>query len=221
MSARSTPAWRKTASTAVSEPARAAVCDPAALLPALERPLFIARIGFSRASRRASRANLRGLPNDSRYIKTRSVLGVVLPPLEQIVGRDVRLVSDRDEGRDADASRLCPFEQRQPECPGLRGEADAPGGECPRGERRVHRHGRRRDAQAVRPDEARAVRAHECEQLFLARATLRSGLGEPGRDHAERARAAPQRRLGGVEDAVARQADHARSIGSGMSSIAV
>ena len=55
VSARSTPAWRNTASTAVSDPARAAVCDPAAFRPARERPLFIARIGFSRASRRASR----------------------------------------------------------------------------------------------------------------------------------------------------------------------
>ena len=60
-----TPACRKRASTAVSEPASAAVCDPAAALPDAERPLFIARIGFLRESRRAIRANLAGLPNDS------------------------------------------------------------------------------------------------------------------------------------------------------------
>ena len=135
--------------------------------------------------------------------------GVVLPPLEQVVGRDVRLVADRDEGRDADASFLGPFEQRQPERARLRREADAAGGECARGEGRVHGHGRRRDAEAVGADEARAVRPHECEQLLLARTTLHSGLGESGGDHAERARAAPKRRLGGVEDAVAGQADHA------------
>ena len=61
-----TPAWRKTASTAVIEPASAAVCDPAARCPAPVRPPFIARIGFLRATRRASRPNLRGFPNDSR-----------------------------------------------------------------------------------------------------------------------------------------------------------
>ena len=53
------------------------------------------------------------------------------------------------------------------------------------------------------------MRPHEREQLFLAGTTLHSGLGESGGNHAQRARAAPKRRLGGVEDAVARQADHA------------
>ncbi len=66
MPARITPAWWKSASTAASEPASAAVCEPAACCPVVVVPLFIARIGFLRASRRAMRANLRGLPNDSR-----------------------------------------------------------------------------------------------------------------------------------------------------------
>jgi len=64
--ARMTPAWWKSASTASSEPASAAVCEPAAFAPARVRPPFMARIGFVRATRRARRANLRGLPNDSR-----------------------------------------------------------------------------------------------------------------------------------------------------------
>ncbi len=64
--ARITPAWWKSASTAASEPASAAVCEAVARWPARVVPLFIARIGFLRASRRAMRANLRGLPNDSR-----------------------------------------------------------------------------------------------------------------------------------------------------------
>ena len=64
--ARSTPAWWKSASTACSEPASAAVWEPAARAPALDVPLFIARIGFLRATRRAIRPNRRGLPNDSR-----------------------------------------------------------------------------------------------------------------------------------------------------------
>ena len=64
--ARITPAWRKSASTATSEPASAAVCEPAARLPARVLPPFSARIGLRRASRRAMRENARGLPNDSR-----------------------------------------------------------------------------------------------------------------------------------------------------------
>ena len=43
------------------------------------------------------------------------------------------------------------------------------------------------DAEAVRADQPRAVRAHEREQLLLALAALGAGLGEAGRDHAERA----------------------------------
>ena len=63
---RITPAWWKSASTAASELVSAAVCDPAAFAPADVRPLLSARIGFERETRRAMRANLRGLPNDSR-----------------------------------------------------------------------------------------------------------------------------------------------------------
>jgi hypothetical protein len=66
LSARITPAWWKSASTAASELVSAAVCDPAAFAPADVRPVFSARIGFERETRRAMRANLRGLPNDSR-----------------------------------------------------------------------------------------------------------------------------------------------------------
>jgi hypothetical protein len=60
-----TPAWRKSASAAASEPASAAVCELAARWPLFERPLLSARIGFRRATLRAMRANRRGLPNDS------------------------------------------------------------------------------------------------------------------------------------------------------------
>ena len=64
-SARMTPAWWKSASTAASEPARAAVWELAARAPAPVVPLLTARIGFVRATRRASVPNLRGLPKDS------------------------------------------------------------------------------------------------------------------------------------------------------------
>ena len=64
--ARMTPACANSASTAASEPARAAVWELAARAPALVVPLFIARIGFFRATRRAIRPNRNGFPNDSR-----------------------------------------------------------------------------------------------------------------------------------------------------------
>ncbi len=65
--ARITPACRNSASTVASEPETSApVCDPAARAPAVPRALLTATIGLVRDSRRATRANVRGLPNDSR-----------------------------------------------------------------------------------------------------------------------------------------------------------
>ena len=68
-----TPAWRNSALTTTSEVAVAAVCDAAAREPALDRPDFTATIGLSWLTRRAIRANLRGFPNDSRYMRITSV----------------------------------------------------------------------------------------------------------------------------------------------------
>ena len=59
------------------------------------------------------------------------------------------------------------------------------------------------------PDEARAVGAHERQQLLLARDALGPGLGEARRDDAERARPRAQRFLGGGEHELAGKADHA------------
>ncbi len=66
VSTRTTPACRNSASVATSDDASAAVWDAAARVPARDRPLLTARIGLLRPIRRASRANLRGFPNDSR-----------------------------------------------------------------------------------------------------------------------------------------------------------
>ena len=64
------------------------------------------------------------------------------------------------------------------------------------------------DTEAVRADEPSAVRTNECEQPLLSVASLRTGLGEPGGDHAERrglrdASAAPA----ASSDLLARKAD--------------
>ena len=60
---------------------------------------------------------------------------VVLPPLEQVVGRDVGLVADRDEGGEAEPARLGRLEQREPERAALGGEADVAAA-APSGRRR-------------------------------------------------------------------------------------
>src|SRR5207237_1629654 len=64
------------------------------------------------------------------------------------------------------------------------------------------------DSGAVRRETAPAVGAHETEQPLLALDPLGPGLGEAGGDDAERLRARRERRLGGVEDVLAREADH-------------
>jgi len=74
VSVRITPAWWNRASTVTSEAAsRAPVCEEVALAPAAERPLLTASTGLVLATRRAMRANFRGLPNDSRYSSTSPV----------------------------------------------------------------------------------------------------------------------------------------------------
>ena len=76
VSVRITPACSNSASTVTSEAdSSAPVCDEVARAPAGERPLLTARSGLLRANRRATRANFRGLPNDSRYSSATSVPG--------------------------------------------------------------------------------------------------------------------------------------------------
>ena len=137
-------------------------------------------------------------------------VGVVLPPLEEVVGRHVCLVTDRDEAGEAEPASLGPLEQCEAERTGLRREADSACGERPRREGRVHPHGGRRDSEAVRADEPRAVCADEREQALLPLDPCRPRLGEPGRDHAECPCPGPQRFLGGADHVLARKADHAK-----------
>ncbi len=74
VSTRTTPAWSNRACTLDSSMSVevAASCGRTAC-----RPDFTATTGLLRASLRARRANLRGLPNDSRYSSTTSVCGSV------------------------------------------------------------------------------------------------------------------------------------------------
>ena len=163
------------------------------------RPLFIARIGL--LARHAPR-DARELARVAERLEVeQDELGprVVLPPLEQVVRGDVGLVADRDEGGEAEAARAGLLEQRQPERAALGREADV-AARARRGANVAFSRGAGdRDAEAVRPDQPRAVRAHEREQPLLALGALGADLGEAGRDDAERAHARCERRLGRVE----------------------
>ena len=134
-------------------------------------------------------------------------LVVVLPPLEQIVGRDVRLVADGHEGGDPQARRLRPLEQREPERAALRGEADLARREAPRREGRVEVNGGRGDAEAVRAEETGAVLTDEREQALLPLRALVTRFGEARRDDDERADAGGERILCRREHLLARHAD--------------
>ena len=64
------------------------------------------------------------------------------------------------------------------------------------------------DAEAVRPDQPRAVGADEREELLLPLQPLAADLGEPGRDDDESTDALAQRLLRGSEDRRAGRRDH-------------
>ena len=207
-SARITPAWWKSASTAASEPASAAVCELAARWPVAVVPLLSARIGFVRATRRASAAEAARVAE--RLDVHQHDLGrlVVLPPLEEVVGGDVGLVADRHERRETEAARLGRLQQGEAEGAALRGEPDVAGRGRAGGEGRVETRPGDGDAEAVGPDQPRAVGAHEREQLLLPLQAFAADLGEAGRDHDERADALAQRLLRRLDDRRAGKGDH-------------
>ena len=118
-----------------------------------------------------------------------AVCRVVLPPLEQVVRRDVGLVPDRDERREPEPARLRRLENGNAEGAALRREPDVPARREAGGEGRVQRRARDGDPEAVRADQPATVRAHEREQAApAARAPSAPDLGEAGRDDDERAR---------------------------------
>ena len=63
------------------------------------------------------------------------------------------------------------------------------------------------DAQAVRPDESAAVGSNESKQVLLPLAAVGADLCEAGRDDAEGLDPSRERRLGGFEHELGRQAD--------------
>ena len=213
-----TPAWRNSASTAMSGLAIAAVCDEAARTPAADRPLLTATIGLRRETRRAMRANLRGLPNDSRYSSTTSVPGSSsqywsrsLPLTSALLPTETKL--DTPSPMRADRSRMAMPSAPDWDCIAMR----------PR-RRRVGREGgveadRGVDhTEAVGADEPHAVAAGHVAQLGLSADVAH--LAEPGAQHHD-ARHALRRALahdvdhGGGGDGDDRQVDGAGDVEHG------
>ena len=140
--------------------------------------------GLHRDNRLRASDSARNAPELARVAERLEVehddLGVrvLLPVLEQVVGRDVGLVPDRHEGGEPERLLGRLLEQREAERATLRGEADPPCRQRPRREGRVQADRRHCDAEAVRAEQARAVRAHERKQALLAVAALAARLGE-------------------------------------------
>ena len=207
--ARRTPAWRKSASTARSERGERGgvrARGPGAGARAA---------GLQREDRLVPGDALRDAGERARVAERLEVeqheVGVVVlvPPLEQVVRRDIGLVPDRDEAGEAEPAARPP-----PRAARARARRSGTRSRCARAaaagaakvaSRCAAEHG---DAEAVRADEPRAVRAHEREQRVLALGALGARLGEARGDHAERADAGGERGLGRVEHVRAGHADH-------------
>ena len=139
------PAWANSASWVTSGVAAAAVCDAAARWPAAERPLMTVSTGIRRPTRRAVRANLRGLPNDSTY----STASLVSPSCSHQPGQML--------------------EERHAHPAGLNHHASHAGSRLAGAEGRVQAKAGHGDAEAVRAHQPHAMPAADRQQVGARR----------------------------------------------------
>ena len=132
-----TPDWWKSASTAVSLAARAAVWLPAARDPAAVRPAFRATIGFCRRDAPGDAGEPARVSERFEVQEDDAGLRVFFPVLEEIVARHVRLVADADERGEAHLALGGQAQNRDAERAALRRERHVPPGRKDRRERRV------------------------------------------------------------------------------------
>ena len=147
------------------------------------------------------------VPERLQVERNQSGLGVVLPVLEQVVGRDVGLVANGNECREADPALLRLLEEGEAERAALGRERDRARWKRARPERRVQSRRGDREAEAVGPDQPTPVRPNQGKQLVLERTALLPHLGKARRDDADRAGAVPQGRLHAGEHVTGRKAD--------------
>ena len=180
-------ARRRVASDAATS---APVCEPAARAPAADRPALTATIGLVRAD--AARDAREAARVAERLEIQRDHVGrrVLLPPLEQVVARDVGAIADRDEGARARCRARGPARARRSPTPPL-WESSATSAAIGTDAANVGVEPRARDAEAVRADQAHAGRRQKAASRVPARAARR--VLEAGRDHEQRGDALARR----------------------------
>ena len=122
----------------------------------------------------------------------------------------VGLVAHRHERGQADAEPAGGLDDRDPEPPALRQEADAAGVAAVRGEGGVQTdlRGGVQDAHAVGPDQAHPGFPAYGHQLSLAPGALGAHLGEAGRDHQQSADPCRRALACHVDDVLGGHRDH-------------
>ena len=218
VSTRMTPACSNNARTLASS--IGSVCAASPATGRVCRPLFTATIGLVRASRRATRANFRGLPNVSRYRSTRSVAGSVcqycsmsLPDRSARLPAETKVDSPRPRLRAAAriAMPSAPDCAKNPIRP-RPGRSGREGGVEP------HLGGGVGHPERVGADHAHAVRAGRRDEAPLGQHALRPRLREPGAHDDERGDALGEAGARGRRRCpAAGTATTARSTSSGMS----
>ncbi len=155
------------------------------------------------------RAKRRGVAERFEIKKDHPAAPVVLPKLQQVVARDVRLVADADKIRKTETPAAGERQNGDAERAALGGQRHDAGRRKEGRERRVERHFRIRveQAQAIRSHHAHAVAAHFFDELLLELAPAAAGLGKAGRDHDERLDAALRAVVDDAERGVARHDD--------------
>ena len=159
-----TPACPNSASRVTAGVAAAAVWDAAALAPASERPASTVSSGIERDSCRAIRANLRGLPKDSRY----STPSRVASSVGHQRNKSLLLTSYLSPTETNEDSDFQPGQVRQQGDPYPAGLHHHPGRTShgrPHPKRQVQTSCRVRDAEAVRPDQPHAVAPADRQQV--------------------------------------------------------
>ena len=205
--ARWTPACRKSASTAASELARAAVCEAAARAPAALAPPFNASTGFPRETRRAIRANRAGFPKLSRYRATTAVAASSSQYSRRSLEETSALLPrDTKAERPSPRARACSTTAR-PSAPLCEANPTLPGGRTPAANVALSR-----CAEDAMPRQFGPMRRPPCARTRSSSAAclpsaLRADLGEAGRDHAERAHTRCEGVSGGGENRPCRHAD--------------
>ena len=122
LGARITPACWKSASTLMSAAASSApVCEDAARAGRRgERPLLTAMIGLTRRDPARDPPEAARVAERLEVEQDRPRCRVALPVLQQVVARQVGLVADRDERRQADPRLAAELHRREPQGAALR-----------------------------------------------------------------------------------------------------